>query len=599
MEINRLLGDEITYELQIRGLPIGNTVEQKRNLLREALRKERLKLIQPPEKCNFSEEHELVTCISKLSELRLAIADFNFANRENEFRRIHTRLEHLSGRLRRLVCSSETDGRRNLLLMEVMDLVSELNRTYSEVPERVPETVLERNTQETSQLEARHDEGSLLDTPNDTSPRRTMLANREEASVSFDLVDVPPPPPSNKDLSHTTAQQPLVSNRCIYTISAPPPSWYLPDRYNPLGGSNVTFLHRSLDVDQNHNPTLENRWPNWLNLANQNDVHISAPQPTSKEPCDTYARAPVNHPANSSFHAPRSQNTRFDPDLHVYESYEVRPPYLDVGRWGVRYDGRGSVSEFLERIEELRASRGVSKDRLLQSAAELFTKEALLWYRTTRASSWDDLCNQLRDTFLPHDYEYGLWDEIRSRTQGTNEKVVNFVVVMESLFRKLREPVSEHTKVNIIQRNFLPYIQRQLALHPVTTVSQIMSMARSIEEAHVRAQRYQPPPSSVKGLLEPELRYRRTEGSAPSTNCLAASTPCTSGPNMEENISLASLTNSPARPEALCWNCHQTGHKFRKCQREKQIFCFRCGRRDVTSNSCPHCVQKNSRVGRQ
>nr|CAI5835360.1 unnamed protein product [Callosobruchus analis] len=169
MEINRLLGDEITYELQIRGLPIGNTVEQKINLLREALRKERLKLIQPPEKCNFSEEHELVTCINKLSELRLAIADFNFANREKEFRRIHTRLEHLSGRLRRLVCSSETDGRRNLLLM------------------------------------ARHEEGSLLDTPNDTSPRRTMLVNREEASVSFDLVDVPPPPPSNKDPSHTTA----------------------------------------------------------------------------------------------------------------------------------------------------------------------------------------------------------------------------------------------------------------------------------------------------------------------------------------------------------------------------------------------------------
>nr|CAI5864337.1 unnamed protein product [Callosobruchus analis] len=174
MEINRLLGDEITYELQIRGLPIGNTVEQKRNLLREALRKERLKLIQPPEKCNFSEEHELVTCINKLSELRLAIADFNFANRENEFRRIHTRLN---------TCLDDC-----------------VAWTYSEVPERVPETVLERNTQETSQLEARHDEGSLLDTPNDTSPRRTMLANREEASVSFDLVDVPPPPPSNKDL---------------------------------------------------------------------------------------------------------------------------------------------------------------------------------------------------------------------------------------------------------------------------------------------------------------------------------------------------------------------------------------------------------------
>nr|CAI5835405.1 unnamed protein product [Callosobruchus analis] len=143
------------------------------------------------------------------------------------------------------------------------------------------------------------------------------------------------------------------------------------------------------------------------------------------------------------------------------------------------------------------------------SAAELFTKEALLWYRTTRASSWDDLCNQLRDTFLPHDYEYGLWDEIRSRTQGTNEKVVNFVVVMESLFRKLREPVSEHTKVNIIQRNFLPYIQRQLALHPVTTVSQIMSMARSIEEAHVRAQSVV---AESNFQLMPSLRPKKLSG---------------------------------------------------------------------------------------
>ncbi|VEN38475.1 unnamed protein product, partial [Callosobruchus maculatus] len=143
--------------------------------------------------------------------------------------------------------------------MEVMDLVSELNRTYSEVPERVPEIVSERNTQETSQLEARH-EVSLMDAPNDPSPGRTKLVDREEASVSFDLVDVPPPPPSHKDPSHTTAQQPLMSNRCIYSISAPAPSWYLPDRCKPLGGSNVTFPHRSLDVDQNHNPILEGRW---------------------------------------------------------------------------------------------------------------------------------------------------------------------------------------------------------------------------------------------------------------------------------------------------------------------------------------------------
>nr|CAI5840393.1 unnamed protein product [Callosobruchus analis] len=81
MEVNRLLGDELTYELQVRELPIGNTVAEKRMLLREALRMERQNLKTFPGKCTAPVELELDICSKKLSELRADVASFDSDNR--------------------------------------------------------------------------------------------------------------------------------------------------------------------------------------------------------------------------------------------------------------------------------------------------------------------------------------------------------------------------------------------------------------------------------------------------------------------------------------------------------------------------------------
>ena len=38
-----------------------------------------------------------------------------------------------------------------------------------------------------------------------------------------------------------------------------------------------------------------------------------------------------------------------------------------------------------------------------------------------------------------------------------------------------------------------------------------------------------------------------------------------------------------------CWNCGE-GHRYSECPHEWiHIFCFRCGRRDVTTKTCPKC----------
>lgn len=262
---------------------------------------------------------------------------------------------------------------------------------------------------------------------------------------------------------------------------------------------------------------------------------------------------------------------------------------FDISRWNIKYNGLTSVNNFLERIEEIRRSRGVSKQQLLRAAPELFDKDALLWFRTCSFETWDELVFKLKEAFQPYDYDYSLWDEIRRRTQGSQERVLSFVVAMENLFRKLSDPPSEQTKLQLIRRNLLPYIQSRLAICPVNSIAELLRLSRGIEETETRVQRFQPPPTNYRHLLEPELAYHR-----PLTNPVAAvEEPCSDASREFPNINAVSGSIKPPH----CWNCKKSGHRFRQCTQPKRRFCFKCGRDEVTSRSCPVC-SKNDHVGR-
>lgn len=56
--------------------------------------------------------------------------------------------------------------------------------------------------------------------------------------------------------------------------------------------------------------------------------------------------------------------------------------YFDIFRCKLRFDGGPSVTNFLERLEEMRIPRNVAPEQLLRSAVEVFTKDAMIWFRT-------------------------------------------------------------------------------------------------------------------------------------------------------------------------------------------------------------------------
>lgn len=95
---------------------------------------------------------------------------------------------------------------------------------------------------------------------------------------------------------------------------------------------------------------------------------------------------------------------------------------VPVHKWGVTLSGteRGQdVISFLGRVHELRVARGVGYEQLFGSAVDLFKEPALSWFRNIRSStsSWFELENKIKETFISPNYDEDLLEEIKASRQ--------------------------------------------------------------------------------------------------------------------------------------------------------------------------------------
>jgi hypothetical protein len=211
----------------------------------------------------------------------------------------------------------------------------------------------------------------------------------------------------------------------------------------------------------------------------------------------------------------------------------------------------------------------------------------------------------LRLDFLPIDYELALWDEIRSRTQGSTERPLIFIAIMENLFKRCINPVAEFVLLKLIIRNLLPYYQQQLSLRQPMSILELKTLCRMIEDTKIRSEKFQSPPLCNANTLEPELAFKKPFLKyAQKTNIsLLDSTNEHSNNGLQRNHSyqnnLVQDKLNSINSKIRCYNCDEFGHTYQKCTKKKNIFCYTCGKKNVIKPKCSDCQSKNPQTTAQ
>lgn len=252
----------------------------------------------------------------------------------------------------------------------------------------------------------------------------------------------------------------------------------------------------------------------------------------------------------------------------------------NVAKWNLRFNGTTDPRSFLERIDELQVSYNVPDVKLFNSAAQLFSEQGLLWYRGIRnqVSSWPELKVLLLEEFDPVDYDYRLLGEIRSRTQGVDEPIHIYFAVMSCLFNRLKSPLPEEKKLELLLHNIRPYFSKQLALLDITTITDLKKKCRKLEAARQCSDIFVEP--SKSNFLGQEFCYK---GRSKQVNYVSSNTSKTPTTTHQSN-------SRPAAKKRVCYKCGKGDHNFKLCKViPKEVKCFKCGKEGFIVTSCPDC----------
>lgn len=641
MEVNRLRSDELTWELTIRACEVGSTVEQKRSQLRDALQRD----LRDNPNVQLDPSIELSICSAKLDELVGHIQEFDGMNRHNEFKRINSRLLHIEGRLNRVVPPNrEVESKKNNLLFllsgaqEALDVANHIASMSHPCSSHAGNTFDSVNHSRSRGIST-----SLLDSPNilrQSTSEAVLLPKPAEPTVA-PLIDL------GTDLNVSTS--PINLDRSEGNNLQPTRSV-----------TNNSNLSEHLGTDEMRSFAQRSNQRTCMQLAdmlkyialqpnrNQSEVH-SQPLQTSQPQLDRpYRRVsfatdvngrnqenPFIESAASSVGIASLRNlnsttneggredclnigANWNPASTTHDTVSrgcyAQPTGIPVYKWNVSFDGNGSVTSFIEEVEQLADSRNISREKLFQSVYEILRGDARDWYLPRKSTfiDWEDFKSRLREAFLPLSYEDNLLDGIKRRTQGSDERLILYVTRMQNLFRKLtvkRPPEEEQTA--IIRKNLLPYLQTALSFQETRTIEELLNKGKEAEQIQWQARQYCPPPTQPRLVHEPHLFYHRPHNSrqvpvgeirSDETERCAQFRTSSAMEHSQPASSTQPTQNSHAKhPSArnktlVCWNCSESGHKRSRCPQPLRVVCFRCGQIGYTTRNCPTC-SKNASQG--
>ena len=317
-----------------------------------------------------------------------------------------------------------------------------------------------------------------------------------------------------------------------------------------------------------------------------------------------------NSPTFSNFQTPQNPivsnpiatnlNQNNYPDLSLTSSnyhtssYQIRVTNI-LQSWNIKFDGSDSglsVEEFIYRIKSLTNDYLNNDFHLLCKHLHiLLNGKAREWYWRYRKQvpnlNWTNLCSELRYQYKDFKTASDIKQQIRTRKQREGETFQSFYDDIVRMSDRLSAPLEEEELIEIVTRNLLPEIRKELLYVNVMSINQLRKLCYMREN-----------------LLSEEKETRRSQFPRANQNVRrnVYSVECVENVGTVNNVSneefdcVRQETEEPMQVSAIngqkkliCANCDQEGHHWQNCIAERRVFCYGCLAKGVYKPQCKKC----------
>ncbi|KAI8116182.1 hypothetical protein CVS40_11707 [Lucilia cuprina] len=330
----------------------------------------------------------------------------------------------------------------------------------------------------------------------------------------------------------------------------------------------VTRLLGNLNILPN--PTNQNR-----NF--QANVRPTQPQPVSSN--NQFLQPPQYNPE------PVRQNFSGNQFLDPNYSLKIDKITAIIQNWNIKFDGSANgltVEEFLYRVRSLTTENfGGDFNIICKHLPMLLTGKARDWYwryhKQVDRIDWTEFCAALRYQYKNFKSNFDVREEVRNRKMRPGETFEVFYDNICSMLDRLETPMPESELVEILTRNLRPDIRHELLYVPIYSIAHLRKLVQMREN-----------------LLADDY-FKRHTPSKPAT--LPIPRRAVAEVDFDEDKPV-DITNSYEHsvdairqgPNVLkCWNCEELGHHWEDCVKDRIVFCYGCGTKNIYKPQCPRC----------
>lgn len=213
----------------------------------------------------------------------------------------------------------------------------------------------------------------------------------------------------------------------------------------------------------------------------------------------------------------------------------------------------------------------------------LLTGKAQSWFwryhKRVETIEWDHFCAEIRYQYKDFKTDSDILEELRNRKQKSSENFETFFESVSTIMDRLNRQIEEMELIEILKKNLRPDIRHELLYVPICSVAHLRKLVQMRED------------------LLSEDNFRRNNPAKPNFNFprknIAAVESCDEFPT-EPIASHEATVDALNQASTImkCWNCNEPGHLWEDCLRDRVVFCYGCGTKNVYKPQCPKYASK-------